>query len=213
MIIGTANHVQSILERNRIQDMNIKTFDLNLLRVFAAVYAERNVSKAAVAAGLSQPAMSERVRKLEAAGVIEGYGARVMLSHHGDRPREEVAAALARASTSAIEAQAVAHAAYRMQQRPVRYVVQLAAQAADMHVDHIGAGVEMIVPHALQQHGAGDDLVGVLGWCRGRRRGGAHREHRCSSDEQGLHRIRLRQARTTRSIPSRTECAPSRVTT
>ena len=27
--------------------------------------------------GLSQPAMSERVRKLEAAGVIEGYGARI----------------------------------------------------------------------------------------------------------------------------------------
>jgi len=29
--------------------------------------------------GLSQPAMSERVRKLEVAGVIEGYGARVNL--------------------------------------------------------------------------------------------------------------------------------------
>jgi len=29
--------------------------------------------------GLSQPAISERVRKLEAAGVIEGYGARVNL--------------------------------------------------------------------------------------------------------------------------------------
>ncbi|MDP9992173.1 Lrp/AsnC family leucine-responsive transcriptional regulator [Variovorax boronicumulans] len=29
--------------------------------------------------GLSQPAMSERVRKLEDAGVIEGYGARVSL--------------------------------------------------------------------------------------------------------------------------------------
>jgi len=29
--------------------------------------------------GLSQPAMSERVRKLESAGVIEGYGARVNL--------------------------------------------------------------------------------------------------------------------------------------
>jgi Lrp/AsnC family leucine-responsive transcriptional regulator len=29
--------------------------------------------------GLSQPAMSERVRKLEEAGVIEGYGARINL--------------------------------------------------------------------------------------------------------------------------------------
>ena len=33
--------------------------------------------------GLSQPAMSERVRKLEAAGVIEGYGARINLRSLG----------------------------------------------------------------------------------------------------------------------------------
>ena len=33
--------------------------------------------------GLSQPAMSERVRKLEEAGVIEGYGARVNLAALG----------------------------------------------------------------------------------------------------------------------------------
>ncbi|GKT19411.1 Lrp/AsnC family transcriptional regulator [Acidovorax sp. SUPP2522] len=35
--------------------------------------------------GLSQPAMSERVRKLEDAGVIEGYGARVNLRAIGVR--------------------------------------------------------------------------------------------------------------------------------
>lgn len=35
--------------------------------------------------GLSQPAMSERVRKLEDAGVIEGYGARVNLRAFGVR--------------------------------------------------------------------------------------------------------------------------------
>ena len=33
--------------------------------------------------GLSQPAMSERVKKLESAGVIEGYGARVNLREIG----------------------------------------------------------------------------------------------------------------------------------
>lgn len=33
--------------------------------------------------GLSQPAMSERVRKLEEAGVIEGYGARINLRSLG----------------------------------------------------------------------------------------------------------------------------------
>ncbi|AEF46895.1 transcriptional regulator, AsnC family [Serratia sp. AS12] len=33
--------------------------------------------------GLSQPAMSERVKKLESAGIIEGYGARVNLREIG----------------------------------------------------------------------------------------------------------------------------------
>ncbi len=47
--------------------MNIKTFDLNLLRVFAAIYAERNVSRAAGAAGLSQPAMSNALLRLRKA--------------------------------------------------------------------------------------------------------------------------------------------------
>lgn len=35
--------------------------------------------------GLSQPAMSERVCKLEAAGVIEGYGARINLRANNAR--------------------------------------------------------------------------------------------------------------------------------
>lgn len=47
--------------------MNIKTFDLNLLRVFAAIYAERNVSRAAITAGLSQPAMSNALLRLRKA--------------------------------------------------------------------------------------------------------------------------------------------------
>lgn len=47
--------------------MNIKTFDLNLLRVFAAIYSERNVSRAASAAGLSQPAMSNALLRLRKA--------------------------------------------------------------------------------------------------------------------------------------------------
>lgn len=44
--------------------MNINTFDLNLLRIFAAIYAERNVSRAALATGLSQPAMSNALMRL-----------------------------------------------------------------------------------------------------------------------------------------------------
>lgn len=47
--------------------MNIKTFDLNLLRVFAAIHAERNVSRAATVVGLSQPAVSNALLRLRRA--------------------------------------------------------------------------------------------------------------------------------------------------
>lgn len=44
--------------------MNINTFDLNLLRVFAAIYAERNVSRAALKLGMTQPAISNALIRL-----------------------------------------------------------------------------------------------------------------------------------------------------
>lgn len=44
--------------------MNIKNFDLNLLRVFASLEHERNVSKAAQALGLTQPAISNALQRL-----------------------------------------------------------------------------------------------------------------------------------------------------
>lgn len=44
--------------------MNIKNFDLNLLRVFVVVYRLRSVSRAADAIGLTQPAMSNALRRL-----------------------------------------------------------------------------------------------------------------------------------------------------
>jgi DNA-binding transcriptional LysR family regulator len=44
--------------------MNIKNFDLNLLRVFVAIYRLRNVSRAAESVGLTQPAMSNALRRL-----------------------------------------------------------------------------------------------------------------------------------------------------
>ncbi len=47
--------------------MNIKTFDLNLLRVFAAVYQARSVSEASVALGLSQSAVSNALKRLRGA--------------------------------------------------------------------------------------------------------------------------------------------------
>lgn len=44
--------------------MNIKTFDLNLLRVFVTINRTRSVSKAASHLGLTQPAMSNALRRL-----------------------------------------------------------------------------------------------------------------------------------------------------
>lgn len=44
--------------------VNLKTFDLNLLRVFEAVYRERSVSNAADGLGLSQPAVSNALKRL-----------------------------------------------------------------------------------------------------------------------------------------------------
>jgi DNA-binding transcriptional LysR family regulator len=44
--------------------MNIRTLDLNLLRVFAAIHQERNVSLAARRESLSQPAMSNALARL-----------------------------------------------------------------------------------------------------------------------------------------------------
>lgn len=44
--------------------MNIRAFDLNLLPVFEALLEERSVSRAAVRVGLSQPALSNAMRRM-----------------------------------------------------------------------------------------------------------------------------------------------------
>jgi len=70
--------VPLFLLRQRKPTMNLDTKDRAILE---ALQTDARQSLAAIGKriGLSQPAMSERVRKLEAAGVIEGYGARVNL--------------------------------------------------------------------------------------------------------------------------------------
>ncbi|OGP08098.1 MAG: hypothetical protein A2048_00290 [Deltaproteobacteria bacterium GWA2_45_12] len=45
--------------------MNLSTIDLNLLVAFEAIYAERNISRAAEKMGLSQPAMSGALARLK----------------------------------------------------------------------------------------------------------------------------------------------------
>jgi Lrp/AsnC family leucine-responsive transcriptional regulator len=58
--------------------MNIDPKDRLILEALQAD-ARQSLASLVKRIGLSQPAMSERVRKLEDAGVIEGYGARVNL--------------------------------------------------------------------------------------------------------------------------------------
>jgi hypothetical protein len=52
----------------------------------------------------------------------------------------------------------VAHAAHGVQQLAGEGVVELGAQAAHRHLDHIGVGVEVHVPDLLGQRGARQDL-------------------------------------------------------
>ncbi len=49
-----------------IHDMNITALDLNLLKVFSALYEQRNVTRAADLIGLAQPSMSNALSRLRA---------------------------------------------------------------------------------------------------------------------------------------------------
>ena len=71
--------------------MHIRDLDLNLVRVFDAVYRQRSVSRAAEALGLSQPAVSQALTRLRllikdalfirAAGGVQPTAAADALAH------------------------------------------------------------------------------------------------------------------------------------
>jgi hypothetical protein len=48
-----------------------------------------------------------------------------------------------------------------MDERPVEAAVDFRAKPRDMHVDHVGLGVEMIIPDMFEEHGARHDLAGM----------------------------------------------------
>src|ERR1700688_1730256 len=56
----------------------------------------------------------------------------------------------------------ISRASDGVQKRRLEIPVDLGAQARDMHVDHVGLRIEMIVPDMFEQHRAGDNLAGVL---------------------------------------------------
>ena len=46
-----------------------------------------------------------------------------------------------------------------MNESGIKVLVYLLSQPADVHVDHVGLRIEVIVPYRFQQHRAGDDLT------------------------------------------------------
>src|SRR5271157_5211763 len=70
--------------------------------------------------------------------------------------------AVARKSLPTAVTNHVPCATYCVEQRRVEVAVDLGARARDMNVDHVGLRIEVVVPHVLEQHGAGDDLARVL---------------------------------------------------
>src|SRR5258708_38958619 len=63
--------------------------------------------------------------------------------------------------TLVIRAQHVTRIANRPEQRPLGAGVDFLAQFADMNVDDVGLRIEVIVPDALEKHGARHDLIGM----------------------------------------------------
>src|SRR5258708_1520051 len=55
----------------------------------------------------------------------------------------------------------VSRTAYRANCRFLAGLIDLSSQPAHMHVDQIGAGIEVIAPDCLEQHRARDRLAGV----------------------------------------------------
>src|SRR6266571_9010011 len=58
-------------------------------------------------------------------------------------------------------AQAIPCAADGVQQGMVEVLVDFLSQPADMHVDHVGLRVEVVVPHVFQEHRPGYDMAGI----------------------------------------------------
>src|SRR5262245_45497108 len=60
-----------------------------------------------------------------------------------------------------IRTEAISGAAPRMQQRRGKALVYLLAKTADVDVDDVRLGVEVVVPDPFKQHGTRDYLAGV----------------------------------------------------
>src|SRR5690606_1499542 len=57
--------------------------------------------------------------------------------------------------------QRISGAPHRVEERLIEILVDLAAQAAHVHVDRVRLRVEMVLPDVLQEHRSCDDVAGV----------------------------------------------------
>src|SRR5260221_11081196 len=64
-------------------------------------------------------------------------------------------------NATSIVLQDVADAADRVEQLLLEPVVDLAAQVIDVHVDHVGAGVKVVIPDMFGKNRPGEDAAGV----------------------------------------------------
>lgn len=82
--------------------MNFRTLDLNLLRVFDAVMAERNLTRAAQRLAMTQPAVSHALKRLKVAlgeDLFQRQAFGVLPSAHAESLWPEVRSALSRLSS------------------------------------------------------------------------------------------------------------------
>ncbi|MEO8297886.1 MAG: LysR family transcriptional regulator [Burkholderiales bacterium] len=151
--------------------MNFRTLDLNLLRVFDAVMAEGNLTRAAEQLALTQPAVSHALKRLR-----ESVGEELLVrTAHGVRPTEHAQALWpqVRAALQALQ-QALAPSGFDPLEQGANFRLAMADATAALlmpamvaEIERIGAQVNLRVlplttrdPGALLERGDVDAAVG-----------------------------------------------------
>ncbi|MEO8524818.1 MAG: LysR family transcriptional regulator [Caldimonas sp.] len=153
--------------------MNFRTLDLNLLRVFAAVMVERNVTRAAARLAMTQPAVSNALRRLrEALGdeLFVTVPSGVLPTAQAEAMWPEVHAALERLS-EALDPQGFDptrdERSFTMAMADATATVLMPAFVAALARERARADVRVLPlssrdPRAQLEHGAADVAVGFF---------------------------------------------------
>jgi DNA-binding transcriptional LysR family regulator len=153
--------------------MKLEALDLNLLLVFEAIVAERNVTRAAARVGLTQPAMSSalaRLRQLLDDPLFERIAGRMEPTRRARQLMAPIGEALARLRL-ALEAEAFRPEESTREFRIVgtdyvehllmpQLMAEVARLAPNVVVRTLAAGSLFDPPHALLQSGSADLAIG-----------------------------------------------------